>query len=249
MAQLTLKQANTIIEKGFAKAREMKIKPLGIVVLDAAGHIVSAQREDGASMFRLDVAQGKAWAAVAMGASSKALAKRAKDNPNFFVDAGGDRERQVPAANRRRADQGQGRHDHRRRRRQRRHGRGRRGVLRGGNRGGRPYGRRVGLGRMNVETAPYPENHMSTYVPAEIGMPLAEVDTPALILDLDAFERNLDRLDASLAGTNVKVRPHAKSHKCPQIALRQIALGAVGVCCQKVSEAEAHGGRRREATS
>ena len=85
MAQLTLKQANTIIEKGFAKAREMKIKPLGIVVLDASGHIVSAQREDGASMFRLDVAQGKAWAAVAMGASSKALAKRAKDNPNFFV--------------------------------------------------------------------------------------------------------------------------------------------------------------------
>ncbi len=85
MAQLTLKQANTIIEKGFAKAREMKIKPLGIVVLDAAGHVVSAQREDGASMFRLDVAQGKAWAAVAMGASSKALANRAKGNPNFFV--------------------------------------------------------------------------------------------------------------------------------------------------------------------
>jgi uncharacterized protein GlcG (DUF336 family) len=85
MAQVTLKQANTIIEKGFAKGREMKIKPLGIVVLDASGHVVSAQREDGASMFRLDVAQGKAWAAVAMGASSKALAKRAKDNPNFFV--------------------------------------------------------------------------------------------------------------------------------------------------------------------
>ena len=85
MPQLTLKQANTIIEKGFAKAREMKIKPLGIVVLDDSGHIISAQREDGASMFRLDVAQGKAWAAVAMGASSKALAKRAKDNPNFFV--------------------------------------------------------------------------------------------------------------------------------------------------------------------
>ena len=85
MAQLTLKQANHIIEKGFAKAREMKIKPLAIVVLDASGHIVSAQREDGASMFRIDVAQGKAWAAVAMGASSKALANRAKGNPNFFV--------------------------------------------------------------------------------------------------------------------------------------------------------------------
>ncbi len=85
MSRLTLKQANTIIEKALAKAREMKIKPLGVVVLDASGHIVSAQREDGASMFRLDVAQGKAWASVAMGASSRALAKRAKDNPNFFV--------------------------------------------------------------------------------------------------------------------------------------------------------------------
>ncbi|HEU0290358.1 MAG TPA: heme-binding protein [Burkholderiales bacterium] len=85
MSKLTLKQANTIIEKGFAKAREMKIKPLGIIVLDESGNIVSAQREDGASMFRLDVAKGKAWAAVAMGASSKALGKRAKDNPNFFV--------------------------------------------------------------------------------------------------------------------------------------------------------------------
>ena len=85
MSKLTLKQANTIIEKALAKAREMKIKPLGVVVLDDSGNIVSAQREDNASMFRLDIARGKAWAAVAMGASSRALAKRAKDNPNFFV--------------------------------------------------------------------------------------------------------------------------------------------------------------------
>ena len=85
MPRLTLQQANTIIEKAFAKAREMKIKPLGVVVLDSSGNIVSAQREDGASMFRLDVARGKAWGAVAMGASSRALAKRAKENPNFFT--------------------------------------------------------------------------------------------------------------------------------------------------------------------
>ena len=85
MAKLTLKQANAIIEKALSKGREMKIKPLAVVVLDEAGNIVSAQREDGASMFRMDVAKGKAWAAVAMGASSKALAKRAKDNPNFFI--------------------------------------------------------------------------------------------------------------------------------------------------------------------
>jgi D-serine deaminase-like pyridoxal phosphate-dependent protein len=75
--------------------------------------------------------------------------------------------------------------------------------------------------------------------PAVAGMPLGEVDTPALLLDLDAFERNLDTLHRSLQGTPVRVRPHAKSHKCPQIALAQIARGAVGVCCQKVSEAEA----------
>ncbi|MGW8184194.1 MAG: GlcG/HbpS family heme-binding protein [Burkholderiales bacterium] len=85
MSKLTLKQANTIIEKAFAKAAEMKIKPLGVVVIDDGGNLVSAQRQDGASMFRLDVARGKAWASVAMGASSRALFKRAKDNPNFFV--------------------------------------------------------------------------------------------------------------------------------------------------------------------
>lgn len=80
---------------------------------------------------------------------------------------------------------------------------------------------------------------MLRYLPAELGMPLAEVDTPSLILELDAFERNLKRLNDSLVGKTVLLRPHAKSHKCSQIALRQIALGAVGVCCQKVSEAEA----------
>lgn len=70
-------------------------------------------------------------------------------------------------------------------------------------------------------------------------MTLAEIDTPALLLDLDAFERNLARLAASLAPHRVRVRPHAKTHKCPEIARRQIAAGAIGVCCQKVSEAEA----------
>jgi len=80
---------------------------------------------------------------------------------------------------------------------------------------------------------------MSVYRPAAVGMFLSEVDTPSLILDLDAFERNLDRMDASLAGKPIAIRPHAKSHKCPEIAKRQLARGAVGVCCQKVSEAAA----------
>ena len=81
---------------------------------------------------------------------------------------------------------------------------------------------------------------------AEIGMPLEEVETPALLLDLDAYERNLKRMSDTIAATGVAVRPHAKSHKCPVIALQQVEHGAVGVCCQKVGEAEAmvHGGVR-----
>jgi len=74
---------------------------------------------------------------------------------------------------------------------------------------------------------------------ASIGESLHDVDTPALILDLDAFERNCERLRQALAGFPVNIRPHAKSHKCPEIARRQIAMGAVGICCQKVSEAQA----------
>ena len=80
---------------------------------------------------------------------------------------------------------------------------------------------------------------MSTPPPAEVGMPLDGVDTPALLLDLDAFERNLARLAKAVAGKSVRLRPHAKSHKCPVIALQQLAHGAIGVCCQKISEAEA----------
>ncbi len=75
--------------------------------------------------------------------------------------------------------------------------------------------------------------------PGVPGMTIADVDTPALLLDLDAFEHNLDTLDRSLAGRSIRVRPHAKSHKCPDIARIQLQRGAVGVCCQKVSEAEA----------
>ena len=69
-------------------------------------------------------------------------------------------------------------------------------------------------------------------------MRLQDVDTPALILDLDVFEANLDRLAALLAGSGVRLRAHAKTHKSPVIAHLQIARGAVGQCVQKVAEAE-----------
>jgi D-serine deaminase-like pyridoxal phosphate-dependent protein len=75
--------------------------------------------------------------------------------------------------------------------------------------------------------------------PATIGMRLDEVDTPALVLELDAFERNLRRMTDAVAGRKIRVRAHSKTHKSPEIARQQVAAGAVGVCCQKVSEAEA----------
>ncbi len=79
---------------------------------------------------------------------------------------------------------------------------------------------------------------MSHRHPATVGMTLDEVETPALLVELDAFERNLKRLSDALNGTGVVHRAHAKMHKCPIIAKKQMEHGAVGVCCQKVSEAE-----------
>lgn len=75
--------------------------------------------------------------------------------------------------------------------------------------------------------------------PAEPGMPLEMVDTPALVVDLQAMDHNLDAMAAEVAGSGIALRPHAKTHKTPAIALQQIARGAVGVCVQKVDEAEA----------
>ncbi|QHI98603.1 DSD1 family PLP-dependent enzyme [Xylophilus rhododendri] len=79
--------------------------------------------------------------------------------------------------------------------------------------------------------------HLTLPPIASAGQPLAAIDTPALVLDLDAFERNLDRLQAAADAAGVKLRPHGKAHKTPAVALAQIARGAVGICCQKVSEA------------
>jgi len=71
------------------------------------------------------------------------------------------------------------------------------------------------------------------------GLHVSELDTPALVLDLDAMERNLARMAAYAAGAGVRLRPHAKMHKSAELARLQLAAGAVGVCVQKTSEAEA----------
>ena len=73
--------------------------------------------------------------------------------------------------------------------------------------------------------------------PALPGDTLDAVDTPTLVLDLDAFEANLRAMQALADRHGVALRPHGKAHKCPEVALRQVALGAAGICCQKVSEA------------
>ncbi len=75
--------------------------------------------------------------------------------------------------------------------------------------------------------------------PARVGDRLDDVDTPALLIDLDAFEANLAAVHRFVAERGGRVRSHGKAHKCSAIGLRQIAAGAVGLCCQKVGEAEA----------
>jgi len=75
--------------------------------------------------------------------------------------------------------------------------------------------------------------------PARIGDPVPAIDTPALVLDLDPFERNLDLMASAVRGGGLALRPHAKAHKCPDIARLQLEHGAVGICCQKVDEAAA----------
>lgn len=85
MPTLTLEHANAIAAVALREARKAGYRPMAVVVLDDAGHLKAAQREDGASMFRADIATGKAWAAVAMGASSRTLLARAKEHPQFFT--------------------------------------------------------------------------------------------------------------------------------------------------------------------
>lgn len=84
MPALTLAQARTLIDGALAAARQHGFKPMGVVVVDAAAQVLASAREDGASALRLDIALGKAGAAIGMGVNSRALAARAKDMPAFF---------------------------------------------------------------------------------------------------------------------------------------------------------------------
>jgi uncharacterized protein GlcG (DUF336 family) len=89
MTELTLAKANAIIETALSKAAELKLKPLGVVVLDAGGHPVAMQRQDGASILRTEIASGKAFGALAVGSGSRALSKSAVERPHFFQGLSG----------------------------------------------------------------------------------------------------------------------------------------------------------------
>jgi len=84
MRAMSLKESLQIIDGAFARAAELKLKPLTIVVLDAGGHVKAAQKQDGCSLMRYDIAKGKAFAALAMGRSSKLVLQKSREKPIFM---------------------------------------------------------------------------------------------------------------------------------------------------------------------
>jgi uncharacterized protein GlcG (DUF336 family) len=85
MSSISLNDASHIIDAGLGRARELRLKPVTIAVLDGGGHLVAMKREDCSGILRPEVAQAKAWGALGMGAGSRALAKRAEHAPGFYA--------------------------------------------------------------------------------------------------------------------------------------------------------------------
>ncbi|MGH6672031.1 MAG: GlcG/HbpS family heme-binding protein [Xanthobacteraceae bacterium] len=85
MSLITLAQASAIVDAALKKARDSKLAPLSVAVLDAGGHLVAFKREDKSGILRFDIAFGKAWGALGMGLGSRTLASRAAKTPQFFT--------------------------------------------------------------------------------------------------------------------------------------------------------------------
>ncbi len=86
---ISLRKARTIIRKTFEKGREMDLKPLSVIVLDAGGHVQAFEREDGAAPGRFAIAHGKAHGAVMLGMAGTAQMKRAEDQAYFMAAVNG----------------------------------------------------------------------------------------------------------------------------------------------------------------
>ena len=85
MSALTLKLAAQLVSQALAAGRRQAAAPLTIAVLDSGGHLISLQREDGASLLRPQIAIGKAWGAIALGKGSRLLALDAQQRPAFIA--------------------------------------------------------------------------------------------------------------------------------------------------------------------
>jgi uncharacterized protein GlcG (DUF336 family) len=86
--QLTLAHANAIIDAAFAKGQALGLKPLSVAVLDAGGHLIAFQRQDGSSTLRPQIAAGKAGGALALGVSSRKIGEMAAERPSFVAALG-----------------------------------------------------------------------------------------------------------------------------------------------------------------
>lgn len=85
MSRLTLAEANCIITTAIARGTELALKPLSVAVLDAGGHLIAFQRQDGASMLRFEIAFGKAHGALAVGVGSREISRMAADRPPLLL--------------------------------------------------------------------------------------------------------------------------------------------------------------------
>jgi uncharacterized protein GlcG (DUF336 family) len=89
VSAITLKKARTIVRKALETGREMKLKPLSVVVLDAGGHVIAFEREDGASPGRFAIAHGKAYGSVMLGLAGTAQRERAEAQAYFMAAVNG----------------------------------------------------------------------------------------------------------------------------------------------------------------
>jgi uncharacterized protein GlcG (DUF336 family) len=88
VSRITLEQANQIITAALEKSAELGLKPLSVAVLDAGGHLIAFQRQDGASTLRPQIATAKASGALALGVSSRKIGEMAADRPTFVASLG-----------------------------------------------------------------------------------------------------------------------------------------------------------------
>jgi uncharacterized protein GlcG (DUF336 family) len=88
VSRITLDQANAIIVAALARGVELGLKPLSVAVLDAGGHLLAFQRQDGASTLRPQIATSKASAALGLGVSSRKIAEMAAERPTFITSLG-----------------------------------------------------------------------------------------------------------------------------------------------------------------